>query len=171
MQMKIIEIVWAIAVASIALYLLAFLFCIYFLIKNRLSINKSKEEGVDRGALKRGLLVFCIFLLIPIATFQITNYFYVSKLESILDCRDLEIIVDGRIAKNPATISKALKSISRKKLSGSRPTVSHEVFIRCDNERLELYFKRDSRDSNLYWVYPDLPLHGGLGYIAIENLK
>ncbi|GGX65920.1 hypothetical protein GCM10007392_36910 [Saccharospirillum salsuginis] len=79
--------------------------------------------------------------------------------------------MNGTQVKDSSVLTESLNNLSQTKRSGSRPTKTYRLELYCQGKSIALVLKQDSRDPELYWVYPNLLFHGGLGYAHIKEFN
>jgi hypothetical protein len=125
---------------------------------------------------KRSLRIFVIlFTLLFIAVVYylnktpdsikaVINKNKISELEpSVLFC--------GKPISESKSFIDNFESFSRSKLSGSHPTYFYPISIRFGTAEFNFHIGKDSRESNLYWIYDyDEPrIKGSLGYFELTS--
>ncbi|MDD1783104.1 hypothetical protein LRP49_18200 [Enterovibrio sp. ZSDZ35] len=110
---------------------------------------------------------FAFILLIPftlIATKKIMDGKVEAIFSNISRSHDFEIMILN--SETPFNIQGKTIDIINSKLSGSHPTKKFEVQVTGKNLVLNLIFRADSRDANMYWVYyPYYKLSGSVFYV------
>ena len=109
-------------------------------------------------------------IIVSLCSYYAVNYFWISNVRSLVKCENGVAKYSSESVVDPFYLLEGLSDLSKTKRSGSRPTVSVDVAVKCNGNVVNVYFKKDSRDPNLYWVYPDLPFHGGVGYIHVDKV-
>ena len=163
MLMTNLQAIWILTILFIAGSFLSLL--VFFLLKSLKLIPKSNNNSFDAG--KTGVTT-CLLIAFPVISFYFANHLYMKRIENISMCEDVSITLEGKSVKDVTALIRPLNNLSQTKKSGSRPTQSYRLELHCKSESITLTLKQDSRDPELFWVYPDLLFHGGLGYARIE---
>jgi len=143
-----------IAVLSAVVIIVSSLYFLIQLIKLIISVSRYGKTLPSRHLRKAGIAV-SFFVVAMILINAMTSAIF-TKAEVLLANESVTVTVDG--VQMPKNLIREFLANYRdrywsKSLAGSRPTSEHVVNITSDGESLIFSFKRDSRNSEMYWVY------------------
>lgn len=118
---------------------------------------------------KRILILLLILLISSVLIEEYRAHFIIRNIQVMLTEETVKIITGRNFVLNKAQFIQDFSKIKTVKHSGSSPRESINLLILTSKGTLDLNFKRDSKEKNLYWVYyPKHPFSGSLGYLKTE---
>lgn len=138
----------------------------------------AQNYGVDEiTAPKKSIfvlgLIACLILGISMAMrfILLPNYLF-KDLNQVLDQGVFTVTVNEKTFIEKEKILSAIYDMKHSKRSGSHPTVDFSLELSGSISSITLILRRDSKRSDLYWVYvKGAEVVGQLGYVTIDGLS
>lgn len=116
-----------------------------------------------------GLLSCIVIAVSMLLKFMLIPTFLLQDINSLLAEKDVNVTVNGETTIDRNEVRIAFNEFITSKKGGSHPTDSVHLEIDGTQLGVSLILKRDSRDSELYWVYiKNGESVGELGYIFLS---
>jgi hypothetical protein len=143
--------------------------CTFIVICINVVKNKENSTSVWSFNSTKLFLVAVIVLLSGIFLFSYKSHFIAGEIETMLRDKSVTIEIENKIYEDKDRFIQEFFNRSQTKLSGSRPTETTNIQIITSEKGVNLQFKRDSRDQNLYWVF-EPKTSTKLGYVTTDIL-
>lgn len=116
--------------------------------------------------------LFIALIVISLSAANVMKRMVLAEAESILASPKSEVRINGQLLDQKASFTKDFLDRKTVKQSGSAPEEAIDIKISDGSRELDLTFKRDSRNENLYWVYyPEYKFFASLTFVETQLIE